>query len=95
VIRSALEIVVEHEMHVLNQLPIFEQLIDIKWKSFGLRHHLVYVVAPYLLFFVIFNIALLQRCGDIEDAFFNENAAGEEVLTLPIRVRTLFCCRES
>ena len=52
---SALEIVVEHEMHVLKEIPIFEQLIEAKWKAFARWHHLAYSVAPYLFFFTCFN----------------------------------------
>ena len=52
---SALEIVVQHELHVLNQIPIFEQLIEAKWRAFARWHHLAFAVAPYLFFFTCFN----------------------------------------
>ena len=80
--KSALEIVVEHEIHVLNDVPIFQRLIDAKWRAFGQRYHVTYTVLPYLLFFVCFNTGLLLRCFDIEEAFYNLNADGKPVKPL-------------
>ena len=80
--KSALEIVVEHEIHVLKDVPIFFRLIDAKWKAFGRRYHVTYTVLPYLFFFVCFNTGLLLRCFDIEEAFYNLNADGKPVKPL-------------
>jgi len=77
--KSALEIAVEHEMHVLRDIPIFEELIQAKWNAFGLRMHLTYCLLPYLLFFTCFNAALLLRCSDVETAFHNEDMDGEPI----------------
>ena len=59
--KSGLEIVVEHEMHVLKDIPIFEQLITAKWNTFGRSHHFKYAVFPYLVFFVCYNVGMAMR----------------------------------
>ena len=77
--KSALEIVVEHEMHVLREIPIFEDLIQAKWNAFGFRMHLTYSLLPYIIFFICFNTAMLLRCSDVETAFHNEDADGQPI----------------
>ena len=42
-------------MHVLKDIPIFEDLIERKWNKFGLRHHLLYTILPYFIFFCCFT----------------------------------------
>jgi hypothetical protein len=44
--KSALELVVEKEMYVLKDIPIFEQLIHEKWQEFGFRYHIYYSRTP-------------------------------------------------
>jgi hypothetical protein len=79
--KSALQIVVEYEMHVLKEIPIFEQLIDAKWRAFGRWHHLAYVIAPYLFFFSCFNAGLLLRCSDVEAAFYNQDESLQAIVS--------------
>jgi hypothetical protein len=79
--KSALQIVVEYEMHVLKEIPIFEQLIDSKWRAFGHWHHLAYVIAPYLFFFSCFNAGMLLRCSDVEAAFYNQDESLQTIVS--------------
>jgi len=80
--KSALELVVEHEIHVLADIPIFQRLIDAKWNAFARRFHVIKTVMPYLFFFICFNAGLLLRCLDVEAAFYNTYADGRPVQAL-------------
>ena len=86
--QSALELVVSHGIHVLHEVPVFEQLIELKWRAFGKRHHLLFTVLPYLACFAVFHAALLHRCDDIQDAFFlsgdvHHNATAARTMRTP------------
>ena len=74
--KSALEIVVEREIHCLEEIPIFEQIINMKWNAFAKRHHILYTILPYMCFFICFNWSVFNRCADVQDAFYSKDSDG-------------------
>ena len=76
--KSALEIVVEREIHCLEEIPIFEQIINMKWNAFAKRHHILYTILPYMCFFICFNWSVFNRCADVQDAFYGKDSDGNQ-----------------
>uniref|UniRef100_A0A7S4L2Q6 Ion transport domain-containing protein n=1 Tax=Guillardia theta TaxID=55529 RepID=A0A7S4L2Q6_GUITH len=56
--RSALEVIVEHEVEEFVNDPFINRLIETKWKRFGRRIYLIDTALPFSLFLVAF-VALL------------------------------------
>jgi hypothetical protein len=69
--RSALEVVVQHEISEFHDVPIFHYLIKDKWDKFARDHYVKYALVPYALFVVVATIAIQERCvviwGDVAE----------------------------
>lgn len=60
--RSALEIVVEHEINAfINDKSIFVELVDRKWRKWGRRYHIWNEVVPFALFTTLITAGILYR----------------------------------
>jgi hypothetical protein len=60
--RSAIEIIVEHEVVVFSKDELFNKLIQDKWNKFARKKYLKHVLFPYLFFLAIFTAAITLRC---------------------------------
>jgi hypothetical protein len=59
--QSALQILVDFQVPVVGEMPEFAALIDEKWKKFARRHHIMFVLFPYLIFTAALSVSILLR----------------------------------
>ena len=63
---SALEVVVDYEVPVLDDLPELAELIAHKWKRSGWRQHVKQSVLPYLSIVAALTASILMRFQDVD-----------------------------
>lgn len=63
--RSALEVIVQHEVETFCQHALFNKLIEDKWITFGRRHYLLHTLLPYLIFIGLFTTMVILRCEEV------------------------------
>ena len=64
--RSALEIIVAHEVHEFAADDMFQRLIHDKWRMFGRRMYVTRTVVPYVLLLATFSASVMLRGADLE-----------------------------
>ena len=64
--RSALEIIVAHEVHEFAEDEMFQRLIHDKWRKFGRRMYVWRTVVPYILLLATFTATVMLRGADLE-----------------------------
>eukprot|EP00282_Hemiselmis_andersenii_P015972 CAMPEP_0114112884 /NCGR_PEP_ID=MMETSP0043_2-20121206/2620_1 /TAXON_ID=464988 /ORGANISM="Hemiselmis andersenii, Strain CCMP644" /LENGTH=1168 /DNA_ID=CAMNT_0001205003 /DNA_START=196 /DNA_END=3702 /DNA_ORIENTATION=- len=65
--RSAIEIIVEHEVVEFAKDDLFNKLIREKWDNFGRRKYLASTMIPYLIFLLVFTVAVTLRCIEVRE----------------------------
>ena len=63
--RSAIEVIVEHEVDVFANDPLFNKLIIDKWNKFGREMYLKRTLIPYLIVLALFCAYMFLRCHEI------------------------------
>jgi hypothetical protein len=83
--RSALEIIVAHEVQSFAEDDMFQRLIHDKWQKFGRRMYVWRTVAPYILLLANFTVAVMLRgadpgpgCSDFASWIRGEDGAGND-----------------
>jgi hypothetical protein len=67
--RSALEIIVAHEVQEFAEDEMFQRLIHDKWCKFGRRMYFCRTVAPYILLLATFTATVMFRGADLERGY--------------------------
>lgn len=62
--RSALEVVVQHEIHAFHATPIFQQLVEEKWLKFARYNYILSNILPYAVFVAFTSASIWQRAND-------------------------------
>jgi len=65
--RSAIEIIVEHEVVEFAKDDLFNKLIREKWENFGRKKYLTTTMIPYLIFLLLFTVGVTLRCIEIRE----------------------------
>jgi hypothetical protein len=67
--RSAIEIIVEHEVVEFAKDPLFNKLIKEKWQKFGRRRYILRSLLPYVIYLIVFTFMVVLRCIEVRDIF--------------------------
>jgi len=78
--RSAIEIIVEHEVVEFAKDPLFNKLIKEKWQNFGRRRYILRSLLPYVIYLIVFTFMVVLRCIEVRDIF--ERSRNGEMLDL-------------
>jgi len=65
--RSAIEIIVEHEVVEFAKDDLFNKLIREKWENFGRSKYLTSTMIPYLVFLLVFTVGVTLRCIEVRE----------------------------
>jgi len=74
--RSAIEVIVEHEVEAFANDPLFNKLIDDKWNKFGRTMYLRRTLVPYMVMLALFCIHMFLRCYAINAGWQRWNTDG-------------------
>lgn len=78
--RSAIEIIVEHEVVEFAKDPLFNKLIKEKWQNFGRGRYILRSFLPYVIYLIVFTFMVVLRCIEVRDIF--ERSRNGEMLDL-------------
>lgn len=76
--RSALQVIVDHEIEAFCEEEVFNALLMEKWEKFGFRLYVLRTLVPYFLFLIFFTANVITRCDEIRHRWADSIETGFE-----------------